>query len=82
MTGEIAGVLIISWLQLFSFCYEWHWDGAFMEARQKNKSIKSGFYTRRDWPDGRPTLDQINIAAEIFQVIVDEKNKSLSDKVR
>jgi len=82
VTGKIAGVLIISWFRLFGFCYEWHWDGAFMAARQKDKSIKSGFYTRVAWPDGGATLDQYNIVAEIFHTIVDEKNQSLSKKVR
>ncbi len=53
-----------------------------MNSKQKNKSIKSGFYSRLEWPEIGGCLKQSNLTVEIFDIILDEKNRSFAHKVK
>jgi len=41
----------------------------------KKKSIKTGYYARLEWPNGKPTIDQSYILHNIFMIIKNELMK-------
>jgi len=52
-----------------------------MEAKNR-KTIKSGYYTRLEWPDPGSALDQTKIVVDCFRIIKDEEMRILAAKVK
>lgn len=42
----------------------------------------SDFYMLRDWPNGKPYIDQSNIVVMILDVIKDEVNSAIKQKLK
>lgn len=79
----MAGRTAVFWIMLFHDCHEWRWDGGTMPAKTgKNRVIRSGYYSRREWPDAGGAMDQANVTVEAFRVIKDEEARMFSEKAK
>jgi hypothetical protein len=67
---------------LFHLCHEFRYDGGTSPAKQKNKAIKTGFYTRIALPASGTVLDQPNLIIDVFDVMSDQYNRVQFRKVK
>lgn len=82
MTVEAAGLSAAIWLEIFHLCHEWRWDGGRSPAKgKKNEMIRTGYYSRLEWPEPGGVLAQSNLTVEIFRVLKDEYHKILAEKI-
>jgi hypothetical protein len=71
------------WIGLFHDCHEWRWDGGTLPARRnKRQVIRSGYYSRLEWPEPGGVMRQANLTVEAFGVIKDEEARMLAEQAR
>jgi hypothetical protein len=70
------------WFKLFHLCHEFRFDGGESPAKQKNKVIKTGYYSRIALPAAGTVLDQPNLIMDVFTVMSDQYANAQFRKVK
>jgi hypothetical protein len=49
---------------------------------KKNQTVKTGYYSRLEWPQPGGALEQSHLVVTIFQIIKDEEARMLAEKMK
>ncbi len=68
---------------LFDTCYEWRTDGGEAASRHdRKKVIRTGYYSRVEWPSPGGVMKQFKFVPDIFAAIENERMKMFRSKIR